>query len=152
MSDPTPMQTLVQLAEQEAEKQARRMGAAQQAHQENTLKLEQLLSYRQDYEVRYQQGMQNGLGMSYHQNYREFMLRLDEAISGQQGLVNLTESRLQTEHHAWQEAERKRLSFKTLADREQTTQMQQEQRREQKASDEHATRMASRQIRLNQEN
>lgn len=152
MTDPTPMQTLVQLAEQEAEKQARRMGAARQAHQENTQKLEQLLLYRQDYETRYQQGMQSGIGMSHHQNYREFMLRLDEAIIGQQGLVSQTESRLQAEHQAWQDAERKRLSFRTLVEREQAVQMQQEQRREQKASDEHATRMASRQMHLNQEN
>ena len=114
------------------------------AHEENTRKLAMLLQYREDYAERYQQGMTRGVDITHHVNFREFLGKLDEAIGGQQGLVEQTGRRLQHERDAWQEAERKRQSWTTLAGRAQQARLKQEQRREQKASDEHAAGMTRR--------
>ena len=143
MTQRTALQTLVELAEKESSQLAIRLSAAVRTHQEQTQKLSLLLQYREDYAQRYQQGMSNGLGITHHQNFRDFLCRLDEAIEGQRQLTRQAESQVLVERNIWQDAERKRLSFDTLVQRAQQQQQQMAERREQKANDEFATRMTA---------
>lgn len=142
MSEHSPIATLITLADKEAEQLAQHLGIALKAHQEQEQKLALLLQYRDDYAKRYQQNMVNGLGIACHQNFRDFLNRLDEAIAGQQGLVEHALHSVNCERNAWQTAEKKRLSFNTLAQRAQHQLQQQTLRSEQKSTDEYATRMA----------
>jgi len=146
MADTTPLHTLLELAEKAVEQQTKRMGIAQRAHQENQQKLALLLQYQRDYEQQYERCMANGLGMLHHQNFREFMLKLDDAIHGQQLLIEQTEARLATERNAWQAAERKRMSYHTLKQREHERQTQHAYKQEQKLNDEFATRMINQRL------
>ncbi len=143
MTQRLALHTLVELAEKESSQLAIRLSAAVRAHQEQAQKLTLLLQYREDYAQRYEQGLSSGLGITHHQNFRDFLYRLDEAIDGQRLLANQAESQALVERNAWQDAERKRLSFDTLVQRAQQQQQQMSERRDQKANDEFATRMTA---------
>lgn len=141
MIQPAVLDTLIDMADKQAEQLAQRVAAAARAHEENSQKLALLLQYREDYLARYQHGLSQGLGVADHLNFREFLYKLDEAIDGQQTVVNQAAARLDHERSQWQEAERKRLSYSTLSQRAQAQQQLEQTRREQKTSDEYATRM-----------
>ncbi len=141
MIQPAVLDTLIDMADKQAEKLAQRVAAAARAHEEHSQKLTLLMQYREDYLARYQRGLSHGLGVADHLNFREFLYKLDEAIDGQQTLVNQAIGRLDQERSQWQEAERKRLSFSTLSQRALAQQQLEQARREQKASDEYAARM-----------
>ncbi|MHB8847941.1 MAG: flagellar export protein FliJ [Burkholderiales bacterium] len=140
MAQHSAIQTLIELANKEAERLAERLGAALRNHQENEQKLTVLQQYREDYSQRYEEGMAAGLGISNHHNFRVFLAKLDEAIIGQLAIVRQLHTVIETERQAWQTAERKRMSFDTLAQRAQQQAYQQTVRRDQKSTDEFASR------------
>lgn len=141
MAQQSAIQTLIELANKEAEQLAERLGVAIRNHQENEQKLTVLQQYREDYSQRYEAGMATGLGISNHHNFRVFLTKLDDAIIGQLAIVRQMLAAIEIERHAWQAAERKRMSFGTLAQRAQQQAYQQTVRRDQKSTDEYASRM-----------
>jgi flagellar FliJ protein len=70
------------------------------------------------------------------------MEKLDTAIHGQEEVLRQTRKRGELEKATWQAAERKRVSYSTLRDREEAKQQKVEAKRDQKAMDEHASRQA----------
>lgn len=140
MAQQSAIQTLIELANKEAEQFAERLGVAIRNHRENEQKLAVLQQYREDYAQRYDEGMAAGLGISNHHNFRVFLAKLDEAIIGQLAIVRQLQATIEFERQAWQAAERKRMSFDTLAQRAQQQAHRQTLRREQKSADEYASR------------
>jgi flagellar protein FliJ len=140
MANHSAIQTLVELATREVDESAKRLGLAMRAHEDNEQKLVMLLQYREDYANRCQQELTTGLTTQGYQNFRTFLNKLDDAIDGQREIVKRSRNNVDTEHHAWQSAERKRMSYDTLAQRAQQKENQQNSRREQKATDEYANR------------
>ncbi|MBI3230636.1 MAG: flagellar FliJ family protein, partial [Burkholderiales bacterium] len=69
-----------------------------------------------------------------------FMAKLDNAIAGQHDVVKMAQRKIEQERAAWQEAERKRLSYEALEKRNVQTLLKKEAKRDQRAMDEHATR------------
>lgn len=140
MAQYSAIQTLIELANKEAEQLAKRLGVAIRNHQESEQKLTVLQQYREDYSQRYEVGMAAGLGISNHHNFRVFLAKLDDAIIGQMAIVRQMLAAIETERQVWQAAERKRMSFDTLAQRAQQQAYQQTLRRDQKSTDEYASR------------
>ncbi len=140
MANQSAIQTLVELASKEVDEHAKRLGIAIRAHEENEQKLTLLMQYREDYANRCQQDLSTGLTTQGYQNFRVFLNKLDDAIDGQRGIIKHSIKHVDAERSAWQAAERKRMSFGTLEQRAQQQAQQQAVRREQKETDEYASR------------
>ena len=101
-----------------------------------------LVGYRADYAQRFEANMANGITPMAYRNFQAFMLKLDSAITGQQQVVQHAQARSEQEKARWQDAERKRMSYTTLNNRAQEQALKLENKRDQKAMDEHAARQA----------
>ena len=140
MADISALNTLIELATTEVDDAAVRLGRAVRAVEEAKQKMALLAGYRDDYALRFQNTMANGFTPMAYRNFQGFMDKLDQAINGQQQLVRDAEWRVEKERGAWRESERKRISYDALASRARTAAEQKIAKREQKQSDEQATR------------
>lgn len=140
MATPSALDTLIELATKQTDEAAKRLGRAIRTTEEAEQKLQLLLQYRDDYMTRFQTSLQSGLSAAGYRNFQLFLDKLDEAIKGQQRVVQDTQRRVTKERDAWQDSERKRMSYDTLATRAQKVLQLKETRRDQKQTDEFAAR------------
>ncbi|HTN67037.1 MAG TPA: flagellar export protein FliJ [Burkholderiaceae bacterium] len=141
MATSSAIHTLIELATQETDEAAKRLGQAVRAAEEARQKLSLLQQYRDDYAARFQASVAAGLSATGFRNFQVFIDKLDSAIVSQQQAVHEAERGIAQERGAWQASERKRMSYDTLATRAQKAAQKQENRRDQKQSDEHAARL-----------
>lgn len=140
MAKSTALDTLIELATSEKDEAAKRLGSALRAATETEEKLALLQQYRDDYTARLHSRMATGLSAAGYRNFQLFLDKLDAAIDGQQQIVTAAQQRIGVERSAWQASERKRMSYDTLATRARKAEDQKEMRRDQKQTDEVATR------------
>ena|SRR5687768_10259667 len=139
MTKPSALETLLDLAQTRTDDAAKRLGmlCAQGVHME--AKLELLLQYRDDYRIRFQDLMREGLTASGWRNYQEFLDKLDDAITQQQEALLSTQQRVAAGKAAWQSARRTFNSYETIAQRRQRSESQRSAKREQRETDEYTT-------------
>jgi flagellar FliJ protein len=143
MATNSALETLIDLATTETDEAAKRLGQAIRACEDTEQKLELLLQYREDYQARFQSGLQSGISATGYRNFQLFLGKLDDAIAGQQRIVHDAKRRMDSERSAWQASERKRMSYDTLVARARTEEQRRQGKREQKLMDEYATRQAN---------
>lgn len=143
MATHSALDTLIELASTETDEAAKRLGQAVRACEDTEQKLALLLQYRDDYQARLQSGMTAGLSAMAYRNFQLFLDKLDSAIAGQQKIVDDARQRVQNERGAWQNSERRRMSYGTLAERAEKAELGRQNKREQKLMDEYATRLAN---------
>lgn len=134
------LQTLIELAENDVENAAKFLGQTIKAKEDASKQLGLLTQYRTDYEARLQSNSQKGLSVAQYANFQGFIGKLDQAIDGQKKLIIDAEYRVEMAKKSWQECEKKRLSYKTLINRNIATEQKKENKRDQKQTDERATR------------
>ncbi len=142
MASTSQLETLIDLARRDTDDAAKRLGAALQAVNDAEEKLNMLIGYRDEYGRKFQASQQAGITPMAYRNFQSFMEKLDSAIVGQEEVLRHSQKRGDMEKATWQAAERKRMSYSTLRDREAAKQQKLEAKRDQKAMDEHATRQA----------
>lgn len=140
MAHPTALETLIELTSKASDDAAKRLGKAVKATEDAEQKLALLMQYRDDYAARFQAHLQAGLSASGYRNFQLFLGKLEEAIKGQQRVVQDAQRRAGHARSAWQESERKRMSYDTLATRARIVEERKELRRDQKQTDEFAAR------------
>jgi flagellar FliJ protein len=140
MANPSALDTLIELAQRASDDAAKRLGAALKAVDEAEQKYQMLLGYRDDYANRLDQAQMNGITPFAYANFVAFVGKLDNAINGQQEVVKHAKYKSELEKAAWQESERKRLSYRTLNDRAAAEALKIENKRDQKMMDDHAAR------------
>jgi flagellar FliJ protein len=140
MAQQSAIETLIELAEKEADDAAKALGKAISAHEDTVNKLNLLLQYRSDYEARLQNVAASGLTISQFSNFNAFIAKLDEAVNGQQIVVRDAERKVELAKSNWQAIEKRRLSYQTLKNRADTVQQQKEAKRDQKQTDDFASR------------
>lgn len=143
MAKQSALDTLIELATTQTDEAAKRLGVAVRACQDTEQKLDMLMQYREDYEARFRTGLSSGMTAMGYRNFQLFLEKLDTAIAGQQQIVDNAKRRIVEERGAWQTAERKRMSYGTLAARKETIEQRKESKRDQKMMDEYATRLAN---------
>lgn len=134
------LNTLIELAENAVENAAKHLGRTIKAKDDANQQLEMLIQYRADYETRLQNNAQRGLSVTQFANFQGFIAKLDQAIDGQKKLIIDAEYKVELAKKFWQECEKKRLSYKTLINRNIATELKKENKRDQKQTDERATR------------
>ncbi len=142
MSKISALDTLIDLATTATDEAAKRLGNAIRAGEEAQNKLNMLSQYREDYAARFQSSLSKGMSPADYRNFQLFMQKLDTAIAGQEQILATAQRRIAQEQTAWRESERKRISFDTLATRAENELLRKEDKRLQKAMDEHAARQA----------
>lgn len=142
MANQSALETLIELAQRDTDDAAKRLGAALKGVEEAQQKLEMLLGYRDDYAARLLQAQESGITPMAYQNFVAFMGKLDNATNGQREVLKHAQAKAAFEKTRWQDAERKRLSYKTLSDRAAEQALKLENKRDQKLMDEHAARQA----------
>ncbi|MYN01876.1 flagellar export protein FliJ [Pseudoduganella sp. DS3] len=142
MASTQQLETLIDLARRETDDAAKRLGAALKAVADAEEKLNMLVGYRDEYGRRFDASQQQGITPLAYRNFQAFMEKLDAAIKGQEDVLRHSKARGDQEKQAWQDAERKRMSFSTLRDRAHAQELKKEAKRDQKAMDEHASRQA----------
>lgn len=140
MAHHSALDTLIELAVIETEEAAKRLGLAIKAATETQSKLTLLEDYRTEYAARFQASMAVGLTAMGYRNFQLFMGKLDTAVASQQQVVSEAGKRVEERRVAWQNGERKRMSYGTLVNRAQQEAQKKESKRDQKAMDEHAAR------------
>lgn len=136
----SPIATLIEITEKEVDEAAKLLGKAIRAHDETEKKLSLLQQYRDDYAQRFQDGAAKGLTVSQYKNFMSFLAKLDTAIDGQKQVVLDAEHRIVIAKTEWQASEKKRLSYDTLQNRAHTAREKKEAKRDQKQTDEMASR------------
>jgi flagellar FliJ protein len=140
MATRSALDTLIELAQRDADAAAKRLGAALAAADETEQKLAMLLNYRDDYAARLDAAQVAGITPLAYHNFVAFIGKLDNAINGQREVVKHAHQKSAIEKTGWQACERKRLSYRTLNERAAAEALRIENKRDQKQMDEHAAR------------
>ncbi len=140
MANTSALETLIELAQRDSDAAAKRLGAALKAVEEAEAKLQMLLGYRDDYANKLDQAQMAGITPFAYRNFVAFIDKLDNAINGQREVLKHAKYKSEQEKKAWQESERKRLSYRTLNERAAAEALKVENKRDQKMMDDHAAR------------
>lgn len=140
MSKPFPLQALLDLANTRMDDAARHLGELIASETEVSRKLEMLETYRAEYQERFVEACQKGIGPDAWRNYSLFIGKLDDAIAAQRKVVEQSQHRTATGQQAWLDQRNKVKAFDTLSSRHQVQQARAESKLEQRASDEHASK------------
>ncbi|KUM02469.1 flagellar export protein FliJ [Chromobacterium subtsugae] len=133
-------QLLIHLAEERQQAAAERMSLAQNRLNEARARLEQLDAFREEYRQRLVGGGGKGMSIVQYQDFHRFLSRLDEAMIQQQQDLDRCTQRFVMERQAWQMEYKKLKAYEKLLQREQEREAREEARRQQKQTDEFATR------------
>ena len=142
MAKTSALETLIDLAQRDSDAIAKRLGAALKAVEEAEQKLVMLDGYRDEYVRKLDAAQMNGITPFAYQNFVAFIGKLDNAIIGQREVIKHAKYKADVEKKAWQESERKRLSYRTLNERAAAEALAIENKRDQKLMDDHAARGA----------
>ncbi len=135
MSKIFPLQILIDLAKEQADIAVVKLGKLNRQRQDIDAKLELLLQYRQEYQLRFEESVRYGINMGELQNYRNFLGKLDLAIDQQRQLQVEFVQIVKAGQIEYQERQKKLKSFEMLAERHQALEDSKTHRREQKELD-----------------
>lgn len=140
MVKPFPLQTLLELSQLRMDESAKRLGELLAGEQEAGARLILLQQYRNEYNERFVAAAQVGIGRDAWSNYQSFLARLDDAIVQAQAMVDQSKRRTADGQRELAAKHGKVKAFDTLSQRHRSRELGVENRKEQKAQDEHAAR------------
>ena len=140
MASKETLAQLIRLARSASEAAARALGAVQTREREENGKLELLVAYRKEYLARFEAAARAGLDGRGLVNYREFMQRLEDAITQQREHLAAHRRAVEKCRSDWQSAHGRLKSFDTLDARRRRSERLEERRRDQRRTDEQAAR------------
>lgn len=143
MTKPFTLQPLLDLAHQKNDAATKKLGQLNQQQQSAQQKLSTLQQYRRDYQMKFQEAAQQGMGPTDLRNFQDFIDRLDQAIRQQQQVIEKAKTNVQTGRHELMDSTRKMRSFDTLAQRHVESEMKVEAKKEQRLQDEQTGRFAA---------
>ena len=141
MSKHFPIKTLIDLAQDDVDAAAQRLGRAQREAGEVKQQLDSLVQYRDEYHARFTTTAQAGMPAGNMRNFQAFIDTLDAAIEQQRKLLVKANARVEAAKPDWQRHKQKLGSYEVLQARGEAAQAQQLARREQRDADEHAARI-----------
>lgn len=133
---------LKDIASKEVELAAKALAHAMKLAEEAQAKQDLLHEYRQDYVGNLNRMLETGIGAEAYQNFQNFLKKLDQAISGQQAVIESAKHQVKAQRVQWQESQRKKLSYEVLTQRSDKRELKVEQKKDQKMMDEFAMRIS----------
>jgi flagellar protein FliJ len=136
------LQSIAELAKNEEDQALQILAASQQEHSQAQQQLEQLTQFLKEYQGRFVEwGTQGGVSVARIQDYQSFMGRLNEAMVAQQQVVEQAEKDVQEKRREWLEKRVNTQALEKVVSRYQDEEQQQENMKEQRDSDEYASRL-----------
>ncbi|MEQ1766315.1 MAG: flagellar export protein FliJ [Methylotenera sp.] len=129
------------IASKEVDEATEALAKAMKVAAEAQSKQDMLNEYRLDYVKNLNKILEAGMGAEAYQNFQNFFGKLDQAIAGQQEVVELANQQVKAKKFLWQESQRKKLSYEVLSDRSEKRVLKVEQKKDQKLMDEFAMRI-----------
>lgn len=131
-----PLQPLLDLAQDHTDAAARKLGMLKAKWQEAEEKLQQLKSYRVDYQARLLRGTKTGMQANSIKDFHLFLGKLDLAIRQQSEEVERCRKSWEGGLHEWQAKQRRLKAFDTLSQRHLSSERKREDKQEQREQDE----------------
>ena len=136
MSRTSALDTLIELTREAVDNAGRNLAGARRNQQQAQAQLDTLQHYRQEYSLRLQQAMQEGMEPASLLNYHAFLRSLDDAIDrARQSLGEQARQVGQHQQH-WLEQQRKLNSYDTLVNRRVQAEQLRDSRSDQRLTDE----------------
>lgn len=136
MPKSSALRMLLDLAQDQSDAAASRLGQLNAREQEAAQKLHLLMEYRQDYQVRFQEQAKSGIDQAGWRNFREFMGKLETAIAEQHNAVVNSRNSMQAGRIDWHAQQRKLKSYGTLSQRHERAESLRAAKSEQREQDE----------------
>lgn len=136
------LKMLKEIAAKEVDLAAEALAHAMKVAEEEQSKCNLLREYRQDYIEKLNKMLKTGIGAEAYQNFQSFFKKLDQAISGQQVVVESAKQQVKVQRESWQESQRKKLSYEVLTQRSDKRGIKSEQKKDQKMMDEFSMRIS----------
>jgi flagellar FliJ protein len=137
------MDLVQQVATRTERERAERLAEAERNAIEAEQKLVALERYRNEYEEQLAQRGAGGVDISGVREFQAFLARLGEALVAQRQVLGAARAARDQQLNSWREAAQRAQVVQTLADRWQTEARREEDRRDQRDSDELAQRGAA---------
>ncbi|MDE1181216.1 flagellar export protein FliJ [Paraburkholderia sp.] len=135
-----PIKTLIDMAQDDVDAAAQRLGRAQRERTEVENQLNALVQYRDEYHARFTASAQSGMAAGNMRNFQAFIDTLDAAIQQQRNLLTMATQRVEAAKPDWQKQKQKLGSYEILQARGEAAEAKVVARREQRDADEHAAR------------
>ncbi|MFA7388765.1 MAG: flagellar export protein FliJ [Thiohalobacteraceae bacterium] len=136
------MQSVVEVTANREREAARRLGEAQTRAQAATQRLDELIRYREEYTRQFADNV--SLPAARLQDYRVFLNRLNQAVEAQQKLLARAEQDCATQRSVWMEIHTRAKALDKVALRYRDAERSDQDRREQKETDEHSSTLRKR--------
>lgn len=143
MIKPFSLQPLINLTQHQNETATRKLGQLNRLEQSAQQKLDTLMEYRKDYQNRLQEASRVGMDQAQLRNFQHFINKLDDAISQQRKALEQSKVSTQMGRAEFDATQRKLKSFDTLHQRHIDAQKTLAEKSEQKALDEHTSRLSA---------
>lgn len=140
MSKPFVLKPLLDLSKTRLDDATRDLGRLMAKEQESAQKLETLRTYRAEYEERFRDALNSGIGVEALRNYGAFMARIDDAIDVQKSQLDLSQQNTHAGKQAWMQQRNKLKAYDTLHHRHQANESRKDAKAEQSQQDEHSAR------------
>lgn len=140
MKKALPFKLLIGLAKEEVDLVTRKLGELNRKNRDIDEKLQLLLQYRQEYQLRFDVSSRNGLYRDEWQNYQNFIVKLDVAIDHQKHLQIEFLRIVDSARIEYQQKHKKLKSFEMLAERHYADESARAARTEQKELDDFASK------------
>ena len=136
----TALDTLATLNAQQAEAAAQALGLAVAQRNDAQQRLAMLQQLRDEYERKLQQQTQAGLSFAAYRNFQAFLLKIDDAIRGQQQITSNAAARADGAQVQWQDKKREGMTWEALQRRAASAALAKADKHERKLTDEFAAR------------
>jgi len=131
---------IIRIAENSEHKAAIELGRAQSQLRENLNRLQELLSYEQEYRARFEDTGRRGVSIQTLHGFRSFLEKLETAIEQQKQAVKVAQDLVTHQQKKWFASRDKLKIYGNVEDKFLSEEIRQEERQEQNESDERAQR------------
>jgi flagellar protein FliJ len=140
MKDTFRLRVVQNLAQQQSDDAATRLGVLNAEAAKAEAKLNMLLSYREEYQQRFRSSVHQDVHSAGWKNFHQFVHKLDEAIEQQRAVVLACQQAVQRGRHEWQSKQKQVKAYDTLEQRHDDQQAQRLKRLDQRLMDDFASR------------
>ena len=126
---------VIKVAKNREENAAKALNESRHILEKNEAKLAELLAYQQEYTKQYEDVGRGGTEIHRINEFRQFLTKLNQAISNQREIIKAKQSELDKKNDIWLQTRIKHKSIDKIATRHRTDERRNEDRREQAESD-----------------
>lgn len=137
------MTPVAKIADNKERNAAKTFGKSQKDLETHEKRLEELIQYRDEYNQRFKESGGNGLDAMKVNEYRIFLSRLNEAVSNQYEVVARVTRECAELKEGWMQTRSRAKALEKVVERYQVQEGKEQERQEQKESDERSLRITS---------